>query len=142
MKTSGASSTMAALKHASRFPTGGNVAGLLDAGNDIGTVGWPPAAKSTSSKTSGSEPVMVHGTIHGPDIRRWDRLSVFIGQGRFADDYHVYAVEWGRKQSVSTWTAISATRTPADLPQGTKWVYDHPFFMILNLAVGGEWRQF
>ncbi len=31
------------------------------------------------------------------------------------------------------------TRTPADVPQGKKWVYDHPFFLILNVAVGGTW---
>lgn len=31
------------------------------------------------------------------------------------------------------------TRTPADLPPGTTWVFDHPFFLILNVAVGGTW---
>ena len=30
-------------------------------------------------------------------------------------------------------------RTPADLPPGTHWVFDHPFFIILNLATGGDW---
>jgi beta-glucanase (GH16 family) len=29
--------------------------------------------------------------------------------------------------------------TPEDLPRGATWVYDKPFFMILNLAVGGRW---
>jgi beta-glucanase (GH16 family) len=29
--------------------------------------------------------------------------------------------------------------TPADLPRGTKWVFDHPFFLLLNVAVGGGW---
>ena len=31
------------------------------------------------------------------------------------------------------------TRTPADLPSGAKWVFDHPFFILLNVAVGGDW---
>jgi beta-glucanase (GH16 family) len=34
---------------------------------------------------------------------------------------------------------LYASRTPADLPAGAKWVYDHPFFVILNVAVGGNW---
>ena len=34
---------------------------------------------------------------------------------------------------------LYSTRTPADLPKGTKWVYDHPFFLLLNVAVGGGW---
>jgi len=34
---------------------------------------------------------------------------------------------------------LYATRTPAELPPGKKWVYDHPFFLLINLAVGGDW---
>ena len=33
----------------------------------------------------------------------------------------------------------TARAAPADLPKGAKWVYDHPFFIILNVAVGGGW---
>jgi len=32
-----------------------------------------------------------------------------------------------------------ATFVPAQLPAGKKWVFDHPFYIILNLAVGGDW---
>jgi len=35
--------------------------------------------------------------------------------------------------------SLYETRTPSDLPKGTKWVYDHPFFILLNCAVGGDW---
>jgi beta-glucanase (GH16 family) len=35
--------------------------------------------------------------------------------------------------------ALYETRTPADLPAGTHWVYEHPFFFLLNVAVGGDW---
>jgi len=31
---------------------------------------------------------------------------------------------------------------PAQIPAGTQWVYDHPFFIILNLAIGGNWPGF
>ena len=34
---------------------------------------------------------------------------------------------------------LYATRTPAELPTGTTWVYGHPFFLIMNVAVGGSW---
>ena len=29
--------------------------------------------------------------------------------------------------------------TPPTIPSGTKWAFDHPFFLLLNLAVGGAW---
>jgi len=52
----------------------------------------------------------------------------------------VYAVDW-RPGSIafSIDGHVYATVTPGSLPQGTKWVYDHPFFLLLNLAVGGAW---
>jgi beta-glucanase (GH16 family) len=34
---------------------------------------------------------------------------------------------------------VYQTRTPSDLPRGARWVYDHPFFLLLNVAVGGNW---
>jgi hypothetical protein len=34
---------------------------------------------------------------------------------------------------------LVAERTPADLQAGSAWIYDHPFFMILNVAVGADW---
>ena len=45
-----------------------------------------------------------------------------------------------RPSSGSTSTTIStSTRKPSDLPGGTRWVFDHDFFIILNVAVGGAW---
>jgi beta-glucanase (GH16 family) len=63
-----------------------------------------------------------------------------VAGSRYADDYHVFAVEW--EQEVVRWYVdgkLYQTRTPKDLPSGAKWVYDHPFFLLLNLAVGGQW---
>ena len=90
----------------------------------------------------GKEPAIVHGTIHGPGYSGGTGIgSPFsLAAGRFADDYHLYAVEW--EPTVIRFYVdkiLYATRTPTDLPQGTKWIYDHPFFVILNLAVGGDW---
>ena len=111
-------------------------------GNDIGTVGWPTCGEIDIMENIGKEPAMVHGTIHGPGYSGGTGIgSPFsLAKGRFADDYHLYAVEW-EPNLIRFYVDnnLYATRTPADLPQGTKWVYDHPFFMILNLAVGGDW---
>jgi beta-glucanase (GH16 family) len=62
-----------------------------------------------------------------------------LPEGKFSDGFHVFAVEW-EPQTIRFYAddVLYATRTPADLPKGAQWVYDHPFFIILNLAVGGE----
>ncbi len=63
-----------------------------------------------------------------------------IAQGGFDLGYHVFAVDW-TPESITWYVDGYAyqTVTPADLPAGTDWVFDHPFFILLNVAVGGNW---
>ena len=111
-------------------------------GNDIETIGWPGGGEIDITENIGREPATVHGTIHGPGYSGAKGIGspYSLPSGRFADNFHVFAVEW-EPQQIRFYVDdhLYATRTPADLPAGTKWVYDHPFFVILDLAVGGEW---
>jgi len=105
--------------------------------------GWPACGEIDIMENIGKEPALVHGTIHGPGYSGangiGDPYALPSGQ-RFADDFHLFAVEW--EPNVIRFYVddhLYATRTPADLPKGAKWVYDHPFFLLLNVAVGGGW---
>jgi len=111
-------------------------------GSDIGTVGWPQCGEIDVMENIGKEPAIVHGTMHGPGysggngIGRADTLA----SGAFADSFHVYAVEW--QPDTVRWYVDGALYhqvTPANLPPGTHWVFNHPFFLLLNVAVGGGW---
>ena len=83
-----------------------------------------------------------HGQIQQEDVRfqLTRQFYCFRTVRSFADDFHLYAVEWESK-AIRFYVDdhLYATLTPADLPKGTKWVYAHPFFMLLNVAVGGGW---
>lgn len=112
-------------------------------GNDLGKVGWPNAGEIDIMENIGKEPSMVHGTIHGPGYSGTGGITApysLTGEQRFSDDFHVFAVEW-EPQVIRFYVddTLYATRTPADLPAGKKWVFDHSFFLLLNLAVGGDW---
>jgi beta-glucanase (GH16 family) len=112
-------------------------------GDNIKLVGWPSCGEIDIMENIGPEPTKVHGTIHGPAYSAAKGISspyALAGGRRFADDYHVFAVEW-EPNAIRFYVDndLYATRTPADLPSGAQWVYDHPFFIILNLAVGGNW---
>ena len=112
-------------------------------GDDIGKKGWPTCGEIDIMENIGKEPSLVHGTIHGPGYSGGNGISAPYGlpnDQRFADDFHVYAVEW-EKKAIRFYVDdhVYATRTLADLPKGTKWVYEHPFFILLNVAVGGGW---
>ena len=56
------------------------------------------------------------------------------------DDYHVFAVQWQPNRIVWYVDGVqyfAATPTDAFL-QGKSWVFNHPFFMLMNVAVGGN----
>jgi beta-glucanase (GH16 family) len=112
-------------------------------GEDIEKKGWPKCGEIDIMENIGKEPSTVHGTIHGPGYSGGKGIGgpfeLPAGQ-RFADDFHVFAVEWEPK-AIRFYVDdhLYTTRTPADLPQGAKWVYKHPFFILLNVAVGGGW---
>ena len=112
-------------------------------GNDIDTAGWPQCGEVDIMENIGREPSIVHGTIHGPGYSGGNGLSSsysLSNNQRFADAFHTFAVEW--EPNVVRFYCdgiLYKTRTPADLPPGTTWVYNHPFFVLMNVAVGGTW---
>jgi beta-glucanase (GH16 family) len=112
-------------------------------GDDIDSAGWPACGEIDAMENIGREPSLVHGTIHGPGHSGANGIGApyALPDGkRFADDYHTFAVEWEPREI--RWYVdggLYQTRRAIDLPPGAKWVYDHPFFVILNLAVGGNW---
>jgi beta-glucanase (GH16 family) len=113
-------------------------------GEDIPTVGWPKCGEIDIMENIGKEPDKIHGSLHGPSTtaNTSDLTSIFTlpaGQN-FADDFHLYAVEWS-PDTVRFYVDANlyATFRQSDWPAGGQWVFDHPFFIILNLAVGGDW---
>lgn len=109
-------------------------------GNDIETAGWPQSGEIDIMENIGSEPNILHGTVHGPGYSGANGVggSYTLSSGALSDAYHVYAVEW-TATSIKWYidNTLYATVTPNDVPG--QWVFDHPFFIILNVAVGGYW---
>jgi beta-glucanase (GH16 family) len=112
-------------------------------GADIDRVGWPACGEVDIMENVGHEASSNHGSLHGPGYSGATPMTgVFSlpGGQRFADGFHVFAIEW--EPAAVRWYvdgALYQTRTPSSLPAGTRWVFDHPFFVILNVAVGGNW---
>jgi beta-glucanase (GH16 family) len=119
----------------------------------VSTEGWPSCGEIDvmenvpANVPGGLGPETVKATIHGPGysgVEGLGRTRKFPAGGRVDDEFHVYGTirSPGRVQFyVDDWTKPFLTLTPRDVPKGRRWVYDRPFFVIVNLAVGGSWPR-
>jgi beta-glucanase (GH16 family) len=112
-------------------------------GDDIDTAGSPACGEIDVMENIGKEPSTIHGSIHGPGYSGGDGIEApyrLPARRRFADEFHVFAVEW-EPNALRFYVDrdLYVSRSRSDLRPGWKWVFDHPFFLLLNLAVGGDW---
>jgi beta-glucanase (GH16 family) len=111
-------------------------------GNNIASVGWPNNGEVDIFENIGREPSTVHGTVHGPGYSGANGIGgpYSLQSGKFADDYHLFAVEWNATQIAFFVDGNKYfTVTKATVEQHGRWAYDHPFYLLLNVAVGGTW---
>jgi beta-glucanase (GH16 family) len=107
-------------------------------GQNIDEVGWPHCGEIDVMENFGKDPTVVHGTVHGPGYSGAAGITAsHRADASLADHFHVYAVH--REPDRIRWyldDQLYATVRPDDL-RGHQWVFDHEFFLLLNVAVGG-----
>jgi beta-glucanase (GH16 family) len=111
-------------------------------GNNIDTAGWPACGEVDIMENIGKEPAIVHATLHAPNYPPAGYTASYtLPSGALSDDFHVFAVEW-EPQQIRFYIdgTLYATDTQSAAPSPTNWPFStQPFFLLLNLAVGGDW---
>lgn len=109
-------------------------------GSDFEDIGWPACGEIDIMEWVGKPVSRIYGTIHGPGYSAGDGIGAWHEYTPgFTDEFHTYAVEW--EPGVIRWYfdgELYEERTPIDL-FGKDWVFDHDFYIILGLGVGGNW---
>ena len=110
-------------------------------GDDIRTNLWPSCGEIDIMEIAGKDPSAVHGTVHGPEYCGGEGIggTYRLPDEAPANDFHVYAVEW--TESSIRWyldsTEFFSLEASELAKRGCRWVFDHPFHILLNVAVGG-----
>jgi beta-glucanase (GH16 family) len=111
-------------------------------GSNIDTAGWPVCGEIDVLENIGAEPTTAHATLHGAGLAGvpWLAGALTNASAPLSGDYHDYGMVWGPNAiSVSldgrTYMAVSAS----DIAPINNWNFNHPFYLLLNLAVGGTW---
>lgn len=105
-------------------------------GDNIRAVGHPEAGEIDVMESLGHRSNEVEQHAHGPGLEFGTEFV--LPEGQSVEDWHTYAVEWTAERidwQVDGKTTLSLTKDQA----GDGWVFDRPFYLLLNLAVGGEW---
>jgi len=112
-------------------------------GSNIESVGWPKAGEIDIMEMRGQDPTIIYGSLHGPGYSGGNPVSgsYALKNARYDADFYVYAVEWfpDRIDFFVNDHLYNRVR-PRDV--SGEWVFDHPFFMVINLAVGGSYVGF
>jgi len=112
-------------------------------GNDVAEVGWPKCGEIDIMENIGKEPSIIHGTVHGPNYSGGQGISAqssLRGKRTFSGHFHIFGVEWSPESIVFSLDRVPYAKvTHESLPLGGQWVFDKPFFLLMNLAVGGDW---
>lgn len=109
-------------------------------GENVSSVGWPKCGEIDIMENIGSFPNTVRGTLHGPGYSRDDSIGAdyYLPDQAFCNEFHLFAIEWEPREI--RWYVDGYhfnTLTYKDVPG--KWVFNLPFYIVLNLAVGGLW---
>lgn len=112
-------------------------------GNDIGSVRWPDCGEIDIMEHIGRQSDRIFGTLHGPQYSGSGGLQGSVAyKGDLYSQFHTYTVEWDEFSIVWYFDGQEYHKIVKDkLPGNWRWPFDKKFFILVNLAVGGQWPQ-
>jgi beta-glucanase (GH16 family) len=108
-------------------------------GANSNTVIWPQCGEIDIMEYLGNNPTTIFGTVHGPGYYGGNAVSknYSLPNNRFDNDFHIFGIEWDENQiNYYVDNVLYNQITPAKVPG--EWVFNQPFYIILNMAVGGN----
>ena len=104
---------------------------------------WPNSGEIDIMEHVGYDHNIVHGTVHTKDYV-WVHWSQRKGSIKLEDvdkNFYRYGLEWTPDSLTTTVNDIPYFTYYRDSDDWASWPFNHPFHVILNLAIGGNWGR-
>jgi beta-glucanase (GH16 family) len=124
-----------------QMPTGkGLWPAIWALGDNISTVSWPACGEIDFMETIGTDISTNHGSLHMPASYGPSGTYTLPNGASFADAFHTFAFEW-EPGTIRFYVDdnLYETQNKTSVPGGDTWEFEHPFFLLINVAVGGQW---
>ena len=111
-------------------------------GDNISSVSWPTCGEIDIMEMiggAGANDRTVHGTVHWNENGSHAQFgnSKVLPSGKFADEFHVFSIVWN--QNSITWLLDNVPYNTVDITPSNMSAFHNNFFLIFNIAVGGNW---
>ncbi|MFJ6729213.1 MULTISPECIES: discoidin domain-containing protein [unclassified Streptomyces] len=105
---------------------------------------WPYNGEVDIMEVLGKDVKTSYSTVHAPAYNGGGGIGSpyrLPGDADFSDDYHTWSADWNSKGIVYRLDGRVVFTLDKEQVEQTRgpWIFDHPHYMILNLAVGGDW---
>ncbi|MEV4807226.1 discoidin domain-containing protein, partial [Nonomuraea sp. NPDC049421] len=105
---------------------------------------WPYNGEIDIMEVLGKDVKTSYSTVHAPAYNGGGGVGspyTLPDGADFSDAFHVWAADWDSEGIVYTLDGRTVFTISKDQVEQTRgpWIFDHPFYIILNLAVGGDW---
>ena len=105
--------------------------------------GWPASGEIDIMEHVGHEPNHVYGSVHTQAYNHVDGTQRTAGimefENLFEKTFHNYTIEWTAEQIQFLMDDIPYMTFDNEHATYAEWPFDAPFYLILNIAVGGTW---
>lgn len=132
--------TYGRIEFRAKLPAGsGTWPALWMLGESISTAGWPACGEVDIMEHVGKDPGKVHASLHTPSSSGATVNTAITTVADFSTAFHVYAVDWTQdKMDFYVDNTLYYTYAPS-VKNSSTWPFDKPCFIIMNVAMGGNW---
>ncbi|HKJ43484.1 MAG TPA: glycoside hydrolase family 16 protein [Sunxiuqinia sp.] len=131
--------TYGIVKMRAKLPAGvGTWPALWMLGENVSTVGWPACGELDIMEHVGKKPGFVHSSIHNPSGHGATPYTGIVEIQNPYSEFHIYSMEWTKDFITFYVDGRTIYHYQPQKKTLEDWPFDKPFFLIFNIAIGGN----